>query len=224
MVPQQTQQQDFQEILQKEVLQPLLNFYNKYQNIIIAIAGSLLLITVLAVITITRTNQIQKRNWEKIAMAQAYLYQKMYNEGFKLLDEIISTSKNSQYTSYALYTKATFLINNGDFATGKELCTKILEIKKSKSLIPHTLYLLGLCYQNLADTKNAIGTYNDFISKYPSHYLTPRVYESLALVYQSIGDIENAKNTYDKLNILYPGSYWSALAQKKLSLLQQTKK
>jgi TolA-binding protein len=98
-----------------------------------------------------------------------------------------------------------------------DLISKILELKKIKSILPHTLYLLGQCYQNLNDFTNAINTYNNFISKYPNHFLTPRVYESLAITYELAGEKENARNVYDKLNILYPGSYWSNLAQQKLT-------
>ncbi len=212
-----TQETDFKEFLEEKILKPALELYNKYQNIIIGIVGGIVLVVILAIMTITRLQQTQKRNWEKIAIAQAYLHNKMYSEGFKLLDEIISSSKRAKYSTYAMYTKSTFLFENNDFATAKDLCLKILEVNKPKSIIPHTLYLLGQCYQNLGDSKNAISTYNIFISKYATHYLTPRVYESLAVTYELVGDKENARNVYDKMNILYPGSYWSNLAQQKLN-------
>jgi len=215
-----TQQIDFREILEEQILKPAIELYNKYQNIVIGIAGGLVLIIVLSVLTITRLQQTQKRNWEKISIAQSYLHNKMYAEGFKLLDEIINSSKNSKYSAYAMYIKASFLtdeLDNSDYRVAKDLCLKILEINKPKSIIPHTLYLLGQCYQNLGDFTNAINTYNNFISKYSNHFLTPRVYESLAITYELADDKENVRNIYDKMNILYPGSYWSNLAQQKLN-------
>jgi tetratricopeptide (TPR) repeat protein len=221
------QEVEWKEFFEEQILTPVIKFYNKYQNIILGVLGAIVLIIVFTIITITRLQQTQKRNWEKISLAQSYIYNKMYVEGFKLLDEIINTSKNSKYSAYAMYIKASFLtdeLDNSDYATAKDLCLKILELKKPKTLLPHTLYLLGQCYQNLGDFTNAVKTYNEFISKYPNHFLTPRVYESLAITYDLAGDKENVKNIYDKINILYPGSYWSSIAQKKLNPTISTQK
>ncbi len=199
------------------IYKPIVDFYKKYQNWILGIVSGCTLIIVLTIIVVVRLKQTQHRAWEKISVAQGYFYQKNFNEGYKFLDEVINNYRNTKYAGYAMYLKATTLYDNKDFVATKELCKKIIQLKKPKVVQPFAMYLLGQSYQNLAEFNSAIEVYNKIIKTFPNHFIVPKVYESLANVYLLVGDTENAKNVFDKMNILYPASYWSNIAQKNLT-------
>ncbi|MFN3550839.1 MAG: tetratricopeptide repeat protein, partial [Endomicrobiia bacterium] len=122
----------------------------------------------------------------------------------------------SKYAGYALYLKANFLYEKGDFQQAKEVCLNFLNFKKPKTFILPMMYILAQCFLNLNNFDEAIKIYNEIIQKYPEHYLIARIYESLAICYELKGDIQSSKQIYERMNILYPGSYWAEIAQQKL--------
>lgn len=201
------------------LLKPILRFYSKYRNWIIGIGTGLGLVILLVVIVVIRLQQTRQYALQRLLIAEGYLYQKNFNEGYKILDELISHYKNSKYAGYAMYIKASYLYENKDFTSAKSMCQQILQINKPKTVIIPTMYILGLCYMNLLDFNNAIDIFNKIVQKFTDSFYTPRVYEVLALCYEHIGDIQSAKAVYEKMNVLYPGSYWSDIAQRKLSTM-----
>jgi len=198
-------------------LQLLKKFYERYKNWIIGIGTVLIISIVLAVIIVFRIKQTKEYVSQRIIIAESYIYQKNFNEAYKILDEIISHYKNSKYAGYAMYLKANALYDNNDFDKVKQICIDFLKLKKPKSVVVPMMYILGQSYVALNDLDNAIKVFSDITQKYVEHYYTPRVYESLAFCYELKGDTQSSKSIYEKMNILYPNSYWSNIAQQKLA-------
>ncbi len=203
------------EIYQR-ILDLIKEFYEKYRNWILSISVVVGIIIFVSLATIIKIKQTKARAQEKIATVESLIYQNRKEDALKILDEIISGYKKPKYKGYAMYLKANFLYEEGNFQQAKEVCLNFLNLKKPKAFILPIMYILAQCYLSLNDFDEAIKIYNEIIQKYPEHYLTARVYESLAICYEFKGDIQNAKQIYERMNILYPGSYWSEISQQKL--------
>jgi tetratricopeptide (TPR) repeat protein len=207
---------DFEKILDLIKNSKIKDFYEKYQNWIISVGFSLILISFLVIVVMMKLHQTKVRAEEKIAVAESYFYTGRFDDGMRLLDEIINTYKNTKYFSYAMYLKANSLYEHKNFEQAKKVCLEILSFKKTKNIIVPTMYILAQCYQNLNNFDEAIKVFNDIVKEFPDHYLTPRVYESLGFCYELKGDLQKAKEIYERMNILYPGTYWASIAQQKL--------
>lgn len=194
--------------------------YLKYKNWIISIVSAVVVTIIVIIFVVSRLQQTKQYFAQRIALAEGYLYQKNFTEAYKILDEIAQHYKNSKYAGYAMYLKASSLYENKDYVSAKQICLDILKIKKPKTIIVPTMYMLGLCYMSLFDFNNAITVFNEIVQKYADSYYTPRVYEILALCYEMMNDIQNAKSVYEKMNILFPNSYWSNIAQQKLTQIK----
>lgn len=198
------------------LLKPLKDFYLKYKNWIIAVTSTVGLVVLLLIIVVIRLHQTKQYVLQRLLTAEAYLYQKNFADGYKILDEIVNHYKNTKYAGYAMYLKANSLYENKDYISAKSLYENIIKINKPKSVIVPSMYMLGLCLMNLSSFDEAINWFNKIVQKYADSIYTPRVYEMLALCYEQTGDTQSAKSVYEKMNVLYPGSYWSTIAQKKL--------
>jgi TolA-binding protein len=198
-------------------LQIIKNFYEKYKNWIIGIGTGVIISVLLVVIMIYRIKQTKEYVSQRLLVAESYIYQKNFNEVYKILDEIINHYKNSKHAGYAMFLKANVLYDNKDFVQAKQVCIDFLKIKKPKSVVVPMMYILGQSYLALNDFDNAINVFNEITQKYVEHYYTPRVYESLTFCYELKGDTQSARSIYEKMNILYPNSYWSNIAQQKLA-------
>ena len=207
---------DFETFLDLIKNSKIKDFYEKYKNWIISVGFSLILISFLVIVVMMKLHQTKVRAEEKIAVAESYFYTGRFDDGMRLLDEIINTYKNTKYFSYAMYLKANFLYEHKNFEQAKKICLEILSFKKTKNIIVPTMYILAQCYQNLNNFDEAIKVFNDIVKEFPDHYLTPRVYESLGFCYELKGDLQKAKEVYERMNILYPGTYWASIAQQKL--------
>lgn len=197
-------------------LEPLKNLFQKYKNLIISISTLVGVIIFVLVLILVRIKKADEYFNQKILLAENSFYSKKFEEGYKILDEIISNYKNTKYAAFAMYLKAVYLYDAKDFDTVKNLCLDILKIKKPKSIIVPTMYILGLSYFNLHNFNEAIKVFDEVIKKYPDHFYTPRIYETMAMCYEAVGDLQNAKAVYEKMNVLYPGSYWSNISQGKI--------
>ncbi|MEN3014254.1 MAG: tetratricopeptide repeat protein [Endomicrobiia bacterium] len=206
-----------QKIYFEVFLKPFKEFFQKYKNLIISISATISAVFLVVILLIVRSHKANEYFLQRITVAENSLYSKKFEEGYKVLDEIISTYKKTKYAAIAMYIKATYLYDSKDFETVKNLCLEILKIKKPKSIIVPTMYILGLCHFNLSNFNEAIKIFDEIIKKYPDHFYTPRIYETMALCYEAKGDQQNAKAIYEKMNILYPGSYWSNISQNKIN-------
>ena len=205
------------------LLKPFKDFYFKYKNWILGVTVIVVLVVSLSVLTVVRLKQTRKYVFERISMAEGYLYQKNFTEGYKILDEIITRYKNSKYGGYAMYIKASYLYENGDYNSALQICKDILKIKKPKSVIVPASYMLGICYMSVKDYDNAIKVFKEITEKFADSFYTPRVYEVLAMCYEIVGNNSEALKIYEKMNTLYPNTYWSDLAQKKLAEIEGEK-
>lgn len=194
-------------------------FYDRYRNWIIGITTAVGIVVALAIIFLIRMKQTREYVENQIVISESHLYQKNYSEAYKILDNIITHYRRTKYAGYAMYLKAKSLYENKDFESTIKLCLEILKIKKPKSVIVPTMYLLGLSYTAINNYDEAIKIFNQIIQNYPNHFYCARVYESLAICYELKGDTQSAKSVYEKMNLLYPGTYWSELAQQKISKL-----
>ncbi|MCX7941002.1 MAG: tetratricopeptide repeat protein [Endomicrobia bacterium] len=208
-----------QNIFVKEIFSKIFQFYNKHKNWIIGISATLGIIIAITIIFVIRTRQTREYVHQQIALSEGYLYRQNYVEAYKILDNIITHYKNTRYATYAMYLKANSLFENKEFNVAKDLCVQILKIRKPKTIITPSMYLLGQCYLALGNYEEAIKVFNEIIQNYANHFYSARVYESLAICYELKGDTTSAKSIYEKMNVLYPGSYWSQLAQQKISKL-----
>ncbi|MCX7957006.1 MAG: tetratricopeptide repeat protein [Endomicrobia bacterium] len=199
------------------LLVPIQEFFKKHKNLLIIIFSSLAAVVFLVLIIVMRINKNRENFFQKITLAENYLYYKKTEDAFKILDELISLYGKSKFNSYAMYLKAVYLYEQKDFSKTLELCNRILEINKPKTLIVPTMYIKAMCNLNIGKIEDTINILNNIILKYPNHFYIPRVYESLLLCYELTGNKEKAKSIYEKINILYPGSYWSNLLQQKMS-------
>ena len=184
-----------------------------------SISGIVLGVILFAAFFFTRYFLVKERVSDKLSLAQALIYQNQTDQGVRLLDEIIGQYSNTPSASIARLTKADFLINQHKYSDAKDIVSKVMNSGKPDTVIPLAYPFMGNIEEDTQDYKGAIGTYNDFLTKYPDHFLVPDILQSLGRVCQITGAYDQAKAAYQRLATEFKGSRWEQNARENLFVL-----
>ena len=80
------------------------------------------------------------------------------------------------------------------------------KINAASDVMPHLVFWQGITYDGLAEYKNALATYNDFISRFPKHRRAPLALLRQASVFEKLGDAKASEFTLRKLVSDYPNA------------------
>ena len=172
---------------------------------------------------LTRYFLVRERVSDKLSLGQALMYHNQYEQGVKMLDEVIAQYSNTPSASMARLTKADYLISQHKYSEAKDLVSNVLSNGKTEALVPLAYTYMGNIEEDTQDYKGAISTYNDFLSKYPDHFLVPDILQSLGRVYQITGGYEQAKAAYLRIETEFKGTRWEQNARENLFVLNNAK-
>ena len=168
---------------------------------------------------LTRYFLVRERVSDKLSLGQALIYHNQYDQGVKVLDEVISQSSNTPSALIARLTKADFLISQHRYSEAKDIISNVINSAKSDTLIPLAYPFMGNIQEDTQDYKGAITTYNDFLNKYPDHFLVPEILQSLGRVYQITGAYDQSKAAYQRIATEFKGTRWEQNARENLFVL-----
>jgi len=209
-----------------EIIIEVINRLQEHKDTVISVGIIFTVIAVVIIYFLIHYSSFKKSVWEKISIAEGYVYNNMPNDAIKILDEIINESPNSKskHILYVKLLKGDVLYNIGNYKDAIVLYKDIINAGKPPNIVPFAYSGLGYSYENIGNYPEAITIYTEFLEKFGEHFYAPRIYESLARVYTLSGSLIQAKQTYEKIITLYPGTNWAKKAQEEISKFPQEKK
>jgi tetratricopeptide (TPR) repeat protein len=209
---------DLKNINVRELIDKTVKFVQEKRDTVVSIAIIAVVAIGLAVYFMIHYSNMKQQAWNKMSMAEGYVYNNMPGQAIPVLDEIINSgSGGTSALQYARLLKANALYNTKDYKNSADLYQSIIQQGKPKSMLPFAYAGLGYAKESIGDYPGAISAYKDFSDKYPDHYYAPRVLESTARVYLLSGSLMDAKQMYEKIATLFPGTAWQRNAQLRLS-------
>ena len=122
--------------------------------------------------------------------------------------------------SAALYfEKALELIPQARYSEALKNLEQTERMLRSQVGKPEVLYWKAVIYDLRGDSRNALASYNEIISRYPSAERTANVLFRLALLFKKLGDMPTAKLTFEKLLQDFPGTREAKTARQELQTL-----
>jgi TolA-binding protein len=198
-----------------------LEWIKNNRNTFFTALATVLGVLILGIFFAVQYSTLQGTARDKLAYAQAQLYQGQQDQGMAMLDDIIAKYSSSDVAAQARLIKANYLISKQDFLAAENTLAPLADKDKPKLLVPLALSMLGTVQENEGKVDDAIKTYSRFLDKYPDHFLAAKTYESLARVYEIKRSIPEAISNYEKLANLYPNTGWAQRAQERLSILSR---
>ena len=207
----------------KEIADEIISWIIERKDTAISISIIAAVITGLLIYFFIHYAQVRKQTWDKLAIAEGYVFNNLNDQALQVLNDILAKSGNTDIKSnqYAKLLKSDTLYKMKDYKQSADLYSQIIRTNKPKIILPFAYAGLGYSKENLGDYSGSISAYRDFLEKFPDHYYTARIYESLARVYFLSGAIPEAKQTYEKIITLYPGTSWQQNASRRIMSLPQ---
>lgn len=133
-----------------------------------------------------------------------------------LLDQDENLVANMPPELGSRFAEALTNIREGKFSDAIPLLQSVLDGGVGKDFSANTLFWLGVCYDGVSDSKNALLAYNQIVSVYPSHLLVPTALYRQAGVLERIRDTKTATIILRKLIADFPRSPEAAQARDRL--------
>lgn len=200
-----------------EIIGKAVEYIRNNRNLVYGVSATILGIVLLGVFFAVRMNTLKGRGEEKLAVAQGLISQGQPDQGFALLNELISSYSSGAIADQARMAKADFLVNRRNYLEAEQAMLPVAQNGRPKKIIPLALASLGAIQESAGKFQEAIATYNKFLEKYSDNFLAPKVLESLARVYEITGAADQARTTYERITTMYPGSQWFVHAQERLA-------
>jgi TolA-binding protein len=108
-------------------------------------------------------------------------------------------------------------IREGNFSQAITYLQSALDANAGKSTSGHILFWLGVSYEGVEETRNALRAYNDLVASYPRSERSPRALLRQGSIFSQIGDKEAAKITYTKVVKEYKDTAEAEEARRRMS-------
>lgn len=139
--------------------------------------------------------ELNKVDSNKIGVNEKFIY----NQGRELLEK--------EGTEY-FYNNGINYLEKKDYKKSKEYLEKAYNVGKKSWLYPHTVYMLGLCNEEMGNIEKAIKYYEFYNNNCKDKTYSDIVLYNLSILYKNI-DINNSKNYAKKLVDDYPNSIYN---------------
>ena len=204
-----------------EIIIDSLEWIKNNRNTFFTALATVLGVLILGIFFAVQYSTLSGTSRDKLAYAQAQLYQGQQDQGVAMLDDIIAKYSTSEVAAQARLIKASYLISKQDYLAAETVLLPLSQKDKPKLLVPLAVSMLGAVQENMGKVDDAVKTYSSFLDKYPDHFLAAKTYESLARVYEIKRSVPEAISNYEKLANLYPNTGWAQRAQERLSVLSK---
>lgn len=129
-------------------------------------------------------------------------------------DEVLAGSLEED--SAGKFTSGLQFVRDGVYEQAITVMQEVLDANSGKNIGGNALFWLGISYEGLSDSRNAMLAYNQIMSLYPKHPYAPPALFRLAGILEKINDTKNAQIFYKKLVADYSNSKEASLAREKI--------
>lgn len=110
-------------------------------------------------------------------------------------------------------------VRAGNFEFAVPVLRNALDLSYGKDWSANVIFWLGISYEGLSDSRNALASYNEIATRFSKHPRAPLALYRQSEVLVRLGDKATAKLSLRKLSTDYPKSKEAALAKERLKNL-----
>ena len=203
-----------------DLLAKTVRFYKQHQSrVLIALAG-LVVVIVGVTLLVNHRKQVTENAWATYYTAQVALLNEGQEEGFKQLDALTDTYKNTAAAQYAQLLKGDILYSQENFAQAAEVY-KDLVGASNQTVATVAALSRAAALQAAQDYPASIDVIKTFIDKNSKSFALPQAYLTLAMSQELAGNKEAAVEAYKYLLENHTKTYFGTLAKDKISQLQK---